>query len=111
MTTGEPVARIWRGWTTEGNADAYEAVVGQEVLPSIMSRNIEGLRSAHLMRAEEAVDDEVEFTTIIWFDSIDSVRDFMGDDYRRAHVPANAQAVLKRYDAEAKHFNVLGVYD
>ena len=105
-----PVARIWRGWTTVENADAYEAVVDREVFPAIIARNIEGLTSAHLMRAEEPIDGEGEFTTIIWFESLDSVKNFMGDDYRRAHVPENALAVLKRFDAEAKHFHVLAEY-
>lgn len=108
---GSKVARIWRGWTTIENADAYEAVVGREVLPAIMARNIPGLRSARLMRAEGPVDEEVEFTTVIWFESIESVKAFMGEDYRRAHVPDNAQSVLKRFDAEAKHFHVLAEYD
>jgi hypothetical protein len=49
----------------------------------------------------------VEFTTIIWFDSIDNVRDFMGDDYEVAHVPPQAQAVLSRFEDRAKHHEVV----
>ena len=108
--TSKPVARIWRGWTTVENADAYEAVAEEEVFPAIIARAIPGLRSAHLTRAEEPIDGEVEFTTIIWFDSINSVKSFMGEDYRRAHVPQNARAVLKRFDSEAKHFLVVGEF-
>ena len=104
------VARIWRGWTTVENADAYQAVAEEEVFPAIMARDIPGLRSAHLTRAEEPVDGEVEFTTIIWFDSLDSVKSFMGEDYRRAHVPESAQAVLKRFEPEARHFYVVGEF-
>ncbi len=104
------VARIWRGWTTVENADAYQAVAEQEVFPAIIARNIPGLRGAHLTRAEEPTDGEVEFTTIIWFDSLDSVKNFMGEDYRRAHVPESAQAVLKRFEPEARHFHVVGEF-
>ena len=104
------VARIWRGWATVDNADAYQAVVDGEVMPAIMDRQIPGLLGAHIMRSEDIVDGEVEFTTIIWFDSLDSVRGFMGDDYRKAHVPENAQAVLSRFEAEATHFRIVGEF-
>ena len=110
MATNAPVARIWRGWTTVDNADAYQQVVDDEVLPEIFERSIPGLVSAHLMRADMVENEEVEFTTIMWFESLDSVRNFMGEDYQRSHVPENAQAVLKRFDAEAKHFHIIDLF-
>ena len=99
------ISRIWHGWTTPENADAYQHIVSTEVLPGIAARNIDGFRGAHLLRRE--LEDEVEFTTIIWFDSIENVREFMGDDYDVAHVPARAQAVLTRYEDRVQHYDVL----
>lgn len=110
MVERATVARIWRGWTTVENADAYQAVVDGEVLPAIFARQIPGLVGAHLMRADLVENEEVEFTTIMWFESIESVKNFMGEDYRRSHVPESAEAVLKRFDAEAKHFHVLNYF-
>ena len=107
MVEGAAVARIWHGWTTVDDADAYQSVVENQVFPDIFARDIPGLISADLLRADRVVDGEVEFTTIILFDKLDSVRNFMGDDYRRAHVPEEAQAILQRFDAEASHFHVL----
>jgi hypothetical protein len=104
------VARIWRGWTTVENADAYQAVVESEVLPAIFERHIPGLVGAHLLRGDKVDNGEVEFTTIMWFDSLDSVKNFMGEDYQRSHVPENARAVLKRFDSEAKHFHILDYF-
>ncbi len=101
------VARVWHGWTTVENADAYQSVVEGEVIPGILKRQIPGLVGAHVMRSELVENEEVEFTTIIWFESLDNVRDFMGEDYRQAHVPENARAVLKRFDPEAEHLHVL----
>jgi hypothetical protein len=43
----------------------------------------------------------------MWFDSLDSIKAFMGEDYAVSHVPAAAQAVLKRFDERAAHFEVL----
>ena len=108
MDTDATVARIWHGWTTEENADAYQAVAEGEVFPAIINRRIPGLVSADLMRADDVIDGEVEFTTIIWFESLDSVRNFMGEDYRTAHLPDNARAVLKRFDSEAQHLHIVG---
>jgi hypothetical protein len=110
MTENSRVARIWHGWTTAENADVYQAVVEGEVFPGILERHIPGLVGAHLMRDDEVVDEEVEFTTIIWFERLEDVKIFMGEDYRRAHLPESARAVLKRFDSEARHFHVLGYF-
>ncbi len=99
------ISRIWRGWTTPENADAYERIVSTEVLPEIAARQIAGYRGTHLLR--RPLDDEVEFVTIMWFDSLDAVRDFMGDDYEVAHVPPPAQAVLARFDQRSQHYDTL----
>ena len=100
------VARVWRGWTTIENADAYQELVERDVIPDILEREVPGLLGAQVLRSADTVDDEVEFTTIIWFDRLDSVKGFMGENYRQAHVPENARAVLDRFEAEAKHFRL-----
>jgi hypothetical protein len=102
------VARVWRGWTTVENADAYEAIVVSEVFPAILERRIPGLVRVQATRADDVVDGEVEFITIIWFENLDSVKGFVGEDYRRAYVPDDARAVLKRFEPEAKHFHLAG---
>ena len=99
------VCRIWRGWTTPENASAYEAVVRGEVIPGIESRGIPGFRSIDLARREAG--EEIEFVTIMWFDDLDAVRRFVGDDYEIAHVPDRARAVLARFDERSAHYEVL----
>jgi hypothetical protein len=99
------ICRIWRGWTTPGNADAYEAVVRGRVIPDIEARALPGFRHIDLMRRD--VDDEVEFLTAMWFEDIASIRAFTGEDYAVSHVPAAARAVLARFDERAAHYEVL----
>lgn len=99
------ICRIWRGWTTPDNADAYEAVVRGEVIPGIEARRIPGFRHIDLMRRD--LDGEVEFVTIMWFDDLDSIKAFVGEDYAVSHVPPAAQAVLARYDERAAHYEVI----
>lgn len=99
------ICRVWRGWTTALNAPAYERIVRGEVIPAIEARRIRGFRRIDLMRREAG--DEVEFVTLMWFDDLDAVRAFMGDDYELAHVPEHAREVLSRFDERSAHFHVL----
>ena len=96
------ICRIWRGWTTPDNADAYQTIVRDEVMPEIVSRGIGGLKHYDLMRRDAG--DEVEFTTIMWFDDLDAVRAFVGEDYEAAHVPPKPRTVLKRWDERSAHY-------
>ena len=99
------ITRIWHGWTTHENADTYQGLLEAEILPDIARREIPGYRGVHLIR--RAHPDEVEFITMMWFDSLDSVRTFMGEDYEVAHVPAAARAVLARFDNRSQHYDVI----
>lgn len=99
------ICRVWHGWATRENAGTYEAIVRGEVIPAIEARNIPGFRHIDLLRRE--VGDEVDFTTMMWFDSLDSVRAFMGEDYSVSHVPSAARAVLSRFDERASHYQVI----
>ena len=99
------ICRLWRGWTTPENADAYEHIVRGEVIPGIESRHIAGFRHIDLMKRE--VGDEIEFQTLMWFDSLGSISTFMGEDYAVSHVPVSARAVLKRFEEHAAHFEVI----
>ncbi len=99
------ICRLWRGWTTPDNADAYERIIRGEVIPGIEARGIPGFRHIDLMRRADG--NEVEFVTLMWFDSLDAIKAFVGEDYEVAHVPDAARAVLKRFDERVAHFEVL----
>jgi len=99
------VLRFWRGWTSPENAAAYEQIVSREVLPGIAERQIPGYHGAYLLRRD--AEDEVEFATIMQFDSLDAVRAFGGEDYEAAYVPPRAREVLSRFDERSAHFDVL----
>jgi antibiotic biosynthesis monooxygenase (ABM) superfamily enzyme len=66
------ICRIWRGWTTPDNADAYESVVRGEVIPGIEAMRIPGFQHIDLIRRE--LGDKVEFVTIVWFDGLESIK-------------------------------------
>jgi heme-degrading monooxygenase HmoA len=99
------ISRLWHGWTTRENADAYEALLRHEIFLGIRSRRLDGFRGIHLLRRDAGP--EVEFVTIMWFDSLEAVRAFAGDDYEVAVVPPKARQLLSRFDARSAHYQVL----
>jgi antibiotic biosynthesis monooxygenase (ABM) superfamily enzyme len=99
------IARVWRGWTTPENADAYQRIVSTEVLPGIAARGVAGYHGAYLLRRDTG--NEVEFVTIMHFESLDAVIAFAGADYETAYVPPQARQVLARFDERSAHFDML----
>jgi hypothetical protein len=99
------ICRVWRGWTSLENADAYERIVRHDVIPGIEARKIPGFRHIDLMKRKFG--DEIEFQTLMWFDSLDAIKAFMGEDYSVSHVPPEARAVLNSFDDRAAHYEVI----
>jgi antibiotic biosynthesis monooxygenase (ABM) superfamily enzyme len=99
------IKRVWHGWTTPENAEAYWNVLSSVVIPGIEAKLIDGYRGIEILRRNH--DAEVEFVTIMTFDSLQNVIAFQGEDYERCYVPEPAQAVLKRWDRTSAHFQVL----
>jgi heme-degrading monooxygenase HmoA len=99
------ICRLWRGWTSPENADAYEALVRGEVIPEIEARRIPGFRHIDLMRRD--LGGETEFQTLMWFDTLDAIKAFMGEDYAGSHVPLEARAMLNSFDDRAAHYEVI----
>ncbi len=98
------ISRVWHGWTVPANADAYESLLKSEIFVGIQNRQISGYRGIQLFRRN--FEDEVEFVTIMWFDSIDAIRDFAGEDYEVAVVPPKAIKLLARFDQRSQHYEV-----
>ena len=103
------IYRIWHGWTTHENADVYENLLNTEIFPGIAAQNIPGYLGIQLLRRE--LDDEVEFVTIMRFDSLESVKGFTGEDYEQCYVPESARLVLSRFDHRSQHFEVRASID
>jgi len=98
------ISRIWHGWTTHANADRYETLLKSEIFGGIQGRKIPGFRRIELFR--RSAGPEVEFVTVMWFDSLDAVRSFAGADHERAVVPPAARALLARFDDRSQHYEV-----
>jgi hypothetical protein len=98
------IARIWHGWTTLENADAYEQLLRSEIFPGILAKKVSGFERIELFRRSDQA--EVEFMTVMWFVSLEAVKSFAGEDYAAAYVPEKARAVLAHFDARSQHYEV-----
>ena len=97
------IARIWHGWTKPEDAKAYERMLRDEIFPSIAARKIEGYRGAELFVREDV--DEVEFVTLLRFDSMDAVKEFAGADASKPVIYPKAEALITRME-QAQHYRV-----
>lgn len=99
------ISRVWHGWTTRENADTYQKLLRETVLPEI--HRVRGFKGAQVLRRDvNNLDEsnEVEFLVITRFDSIDAVKGFAGADYEVAVIEPAARKLLSRFDARAVHY-------
>ena len=98
------IKRIWHGWTTPEQADAYEALLLNEVSRGIEGMIIRGLRGFDMLRRD--LPDVVEFVTILAFETLEDVKAFAGEDHELCYVPDAARRLLKRFDERSQHYDV-----
>ena len=96
------IARHWTGWTRPDDADAYEQLLRDTVLPGL--RRIEGYRGGYVLRREES--GEVRFVVVNLFDSLEAVKAFAGPDYDTPVFEPEAQRLLSHYEPKALHYDV-----
>src|SRR5688572_4998629 len=99
------IARHWRGWTKTENADAYEALLQQKVLPGL--KKLPGYQSGYVLRRE--LQDEVEFVVINLFESLQVVKQFPGPDYAVAVFEPEARLLLNRSEPLAVHYEARAI--
>jgi antibiotic biosynthesis monooxygenase (ABM) superfamily enzyme len=98
------ISRICHGWTTPENADVYESLLKTDIFPAIASKQAPGYRGIQLLRRQ--TNNEVELVAIMHFDSLQSVKQFAGEDYERSYVPDKARKVLSRHDQRSQHYEI-----
>jgi heme-degrading monooxygenase HmoA len=96
------IARHWRGWTKREDADSYERLLKETVLPRL--KEISGYLGGYVLRQDN--DEESEFVVINLFDSLDAVRAFAGEDYTVSVFEPEAKLLLSRIETQAQHYEV-----
>ncbi|MFT5779828.1 MAG: hypothetical protein ACI837_002787 [Crocinitomicaceae bacterium] len=104
MSKSQKIIRTWKGWTSLENGPIYEDMLINEVFPTVKKNGVDGLEKVSI--STETKENEVEFFLVLQFNSLDSVKSFAGEDYKKAYIPENAQHVLSRYDKTAQHYEL-----
>src|SRR3954447_12322765 len=102
-SSGTTIVRVWRGTgSTDGVARYCEEHFPRRVLPAL--RDVDGFLEARvLVRSAESTSEVVVMTT--WA-SLDAVKAFAGEGYRRAVVEPEVRGLLEHVDEEATHFTI-----
>jgi hypothetical protein len=96
------IARLWKGWTTLENADAYERLLRETVLPGL--QGLAGYQGGYILRQDG--NDESEFAVLNLFDSLDAVRAFAGPEYTIPVFEPEARLLLSKVEPIARHYEV-----
>lgn len=98
------ISRVWHGWAAPAQADDFEAFLRQCALPAIQARGLPGFHGMQVSRRPDG--EEIEFITEMWFDDLEAVKRYAGEDYTRSTLPPEEAALLNRYDSRARHYEV-----
>jgi len=98
------IGRIWHGWARGENADAFQRVLEEELLPAIRS-STEGFLGVYVLRRDDG--EEVEFETVTLWESFDAIATLVGEDYEAAYVREETRALLDRFDERVVHYQVV----
>jgi len=96
------IARLWRGWTTFENADAYEKLLRERVMPGL--KHIHGYAGGYIFRHNG--NEDVEFVVLNLFESLEAVKAFAGPDYAVPVFEPEARQLLSKVEPIAHHYDV-----
>lgn len=97
------IARVWKCRAESGKVRDYIEHFEQSVFPELSQ--ITGYQGATILRRD--LDDGVELTVITFWESMDAIRRFAGEQVEVAVVAPAAQAVLRSFDTTVTHYDVL----
>ena len=98
------ICRIWHGWTSHDDADAFENVLKSEVIAPLHAKGVAGFHGVQTLRL--ALLGQTEFINMAWFDDMDAVRQLAGEQYEQPILTENARALLRRSDRTTQHNEV-----
>lgn len=96
------IARIWHGTTEAGKADEYVNYLKKTGIPDY--RATKGNRGAYILRKIEG--GTAHFYTLSFWDSLDSIKEFAGEDYEKARYYPEDKEFLLEFEATVRHLEV-----
>jgi heme-degrading monooxygenase HmoA len=97
------IARVWHGATKPQHADSYESMLKPELLPGLSK--VAGYKGSYFLRRN--LGDEVEFVTIIFWESLNALKAFAGENYEVSIIPEERKKFLSKHEDKAAHYEVI----
>jgi heme-degrading monooxygenase HmoA len=99
------IIRLWHGYTRLQDADAYDQMLKNKILPGL--HRVNGYKGCYLLRKNGGA--EVEFITLTLWESMEAVRQFAGANYTKAVIAPDAEKLLTRFDEHSMHYEATWV--
>ena len=97
------IARVWHGTTKPEHADSYESMLKPELLPGLSK--VAGYKGSYFLRRD--LGHEVEFVTIIFWESLAALKAFAGENYEVSIIPEERKKYLSKHEDRAAHYEVI----
>ncbi|WP_411029232.1 antibiotic biosynthesis monooxygenase [Spongiimicrobium sp. 3-5] len=96
------IARIWHGKTSKQNYDAYTVLLKKLAIPDY--KKTIGFRGLRFLRHLE--NNEGHFTLITYWENLEVIKNFAGDDYTKAKYYPEDQNFLLEFEEHVQHMEV-----
>ncbi len=98
------IVRMWHGRVPTSKADAYRSFTNMRAIPDY--RSVPGNISVHIL--ERAEGEVTHFITLTFWDSLESIKGFAGQDVEKAKYYPEDKDFLLEFEAKAVHYEVVG---
>jgi hypothetical protein len=96
------IARLWNGKTEIVHYETYSAFLEHVAIPDYEKP----LASGGLIFLRNQDDHFAHFKLITYWDSIESIKDFAGSDYKKAKYYPEDKNFLLHFEEESEHYEV-----
>jgi heme-degrading monooxygenase HmoA len=96
------IARIWHGKTDKSKSESYSNFLKQTAVPDY--QKTEGFRGLNFLRT--AIDNEAHFTLITYWENIEAIKKFAGDDFEKAKYYPEDLDFLLEFEENVRHYEV-----
>jgi heme-degrading monooxygenase HmoA len=98
----KPVARIWKGRTLTSKADEYQRYLDTGITKV---RSTPDNRGVSVLRRSEG--DQTEFLVLSVWESVDAIKKFAGEDYRKAVLLPRDREYLLEVEPNVLHYEII----
>ena len=98
------IVRMWHGRVPTGKAEAYRAFLNERAIPDYQS--VAGNLGVYILERREG--DVTHFITMTFWESLEAIRGFAGDDVEAAKYYPEDRDFLLEFEPRVVHYEVVG---